>query len=115
MGLFDTLKLYATEWRETNSRKFTPEECAKVLSCQVTNSNWGKSVMFTFVEGKRYIPLEPTCNVNAGEVLDVKNIELVSLIYEGTDITRKDKTILRIRVNPSDNAEVVSFDNPFGL
>lgn len=115
MGVFDAIKLYASEWEETGCRKFSPEECGKVINCMVANSKWGKSVMFVFPEGKRYIPLEPTANVNAGDALDVTRIELVSLKYIGTDITRKDKVVLRVRVNPADFGEVVSFDNPFGL
>jgi hypothetical protein len=113
-SIFDLVKLYASEWTEVNSRKFTPEECKAVQGCSVVASQYGKSVCFMFVNGKRYIPLEPTADVAIGDTLAVDKLEIVALKYSGTNTAQKVTDILRIRVT-KDEAPAATFDNPFGL
>lgn len=113
-NIFDLVKLYASEWTEVNSRKFTPEECKAVQGCSVVASQYGKSVCFMFVNGKRYIPLEPTADVAIGDTLAVDKLEIVALKYSGTNAAQKVTDILRIRVT-KEEAPVATFDNPFGL
>ena len=112
-SIFDSVQLYASEWNEVNSRAFTEEEAKSVSTCAVVPSKYGKSVMFQFPNGKRFIPLEPTANVTLGEILDIKNLILVALQYGGTDPDRQGKQILRIRIK--EVTQSMSFDNPFGI
>lgn len=113
-SIFDAVKLYESEWTEVNSRKFTPEECKSVQGCSVVPSQYGKSVCFLFVNGKRYIPLEPTATVAVGDTLAVDKLKIVALKYSGTNTQQKVTDILRIRIEEEEPA-VATFDNPFGL
>lgn len=113
-SVFDVVKLYASEWTEVNSRKFTPEECKAVQGCSVVPSQFGKSVCFLFVNGKRYIPLEPTADVAIGDTLAIDTLEIVALTYSGTNVNQKVRDILRIRIKKEDNS-ACTFANPFGL
>lgn len=113
-SIFDIVKLYASEWTEVNSRKFTPEECKAVQGCSVVSSQFGKSVCFLFSNGKRYIPLEPTADVAIGDTLAISELEIVALTYSGTNVNQKVRDILRIRVSSPKEA-AATFDNPFGL
>lgn len=112
--VFDILKKYQSNWEEIDSRKFTDEECAICQSCTVVSSQYGKSVCF-HMGGKNtsYIPLDPTCSVNVGDTLNLKDLTLLSLKYTGTDPNQKVTKILRIKLDSS--VVPVSFDNPFGL
>lgn len=114
MGIFDIVKLYASEWTEVNHRKFSPEECKEVQGASVVASQFGKSVCFLFANGKRYIPLEPTADVAVGDMLAVDKLQLVALKYSGTNTNQKVTDILRIRVE-KDEPSAATFDNPFGL
>ena len=113
-SIFDLVKLYASEWTEVNHRKFTPDECKAVQGASVVPSQYGKSVCFLFVNGKRYIPLEPTADVAVGDTLAVEKLEIVALKYTGTNTNQKVTDILRIRI-VKDEPAVATFDNPFGI
>lgn len=113
-SIFDLVKLYASEWTEVNSRKFTEAECKSVQGATVVASQYGKSVCFLFVNGKRYIPLEPTADVTIGDTLAVDKLKLVALKYTGTNTQQKVTDILRIRVE-KDELPAATFDNPFGI
>lgn len=113
-SIFDIVKLYASEWTEVNSRKFTPEECKAVQGASVVASQFGKSVCFLFVNGKRYIPLEPTSDVAIGTTLAVDKLEIVALKYTGTNSQQRVKDILRIRIK-EEESPTCTFENPFGL
>lgn len=114
MGIFDSVRLYNSEWTEVNSRKFTPEECAAVQNVTVVASQYGKSACFVFTNGKRFIPLEPTADVCLGDVLDIRTLQVVALKYTGTNDQQKTRDVLRIRVIKERQPEV-TFDNPFGI
>lgn len=114
MGIFDSVKLYNSEWTEVNSRKFTSEECAAVQGVSVVASQYGKSACFMFTNGKRFIPFEPTADVIIGDVLDIKDLVIVALHYIGTNQNQKATDVLRIRVAKAEQS-AVTFDNPFGI
>lgn len=114
-SIFDLVKLYPSEWKETAKRKFTPEECDAVQACTVVPSKYGKSVCFVLAKGKSFIPLEPSAIVSIGDNLDMHKLEIVSLNYVGTDEDQTVTRILRIRVPNETPAAAVSFDNPFGV
>lgn len=114
-GILDALKSYDSEWVPTQTRKFSQAEVEAILACIVVASKWGKSVCFSVVGGKKYIPLEPIASVNIGDSLDPSKMEIVSLKYVGSDPEkRKLKDILRVRIPEPEEAET-SFDDPFGL
>lgn len=113
MGLLDSLFLYQSEWTEFQKRTFEAAEIEAIKECIVVSSKWGKSVQFTLVNGKKYIPLEPTTTAGVGDILDPGTLEIVSLKYTGTDQSRLGKTILRVRVAAPQ--EEATFDNPLGI
>lgn len=115
MSVWDTVKLYASEWVETKCRKFTPQECAAVIKATVVPSKFGKSVCFLFSNGKRFIPLEPTAPVEVNDVLKMENLELINLNYVGTKESLIGAQVPRIRVHAEVEPPVITFDNPFGL
>lgn len=112
-SIFDLVKLYASEWTEVNNRKFTNEECEAVQGATVVASQYGKSVCFMFINGKKYIPLEPTADVAIGDTLNMSDLKIVALKYTGTNTAQKVTNILRIRVDKQEKE--VTFDNPFGI
>lgn len=112
-SIFDLVKLYASEWTEVNNRKFTNEECEAVKGATVVASQYGKSVCFMFINGKKYIPLEPTADVAIGDTLNMSDLKIVALKYTGTNTSQKVTNILRIRVDKQEKE--VTFDNPFGI
>lgn len=86
MGIFDIVKLYASEWTEVNSRKFSPEECKEVQGASVVASQFGKSVCFFLKSGgQSYIPLSTQgADVNVGDSIDMATAKLVTLHREGS-------------------------------
>lgn len=113
-SVFDSVKLYNSEWTEVNNRKFTPEECAAVQGVSVVASQYGKSACFLFTNGKRFIPFEPTADVTIGDVLNIKDLIIVALHYTGTNQNQKVTDVLRVRV-VKEEQPAITFDNPFGL
>lgn len=111
--IFDSLKSYVSEWTETSVRKFTEEECAAVKQATVVASGWGLSVCFLINSCKKYIPLEPSTKASAGDALDVHDLKIVNLTYNGDDSAITKRNILRVRIEAK--VEELSFDNPFGL
>lgn len=115
MGILDSLKSYDSEWVETQTRKFSEAEVNAIQACVVVASKWGKSVCFSVIGSKKYIPLEPIATVNIGDSLDPSKMEIVSLKYVGSDPDKiKLKEILRVRI-PEPEEQEASFDDPFGL
>lgn len=113
-GIFDRIRVYASEWEELNSRKFTDEECAAISKVTVVASGWGLSACFLMAGGKSYIPLEPSAKVEIGEEIEMGRLELVSLKYHGNNAAIKNPNVLRVRVQPK-AVQATDFDNPFGL
>lgn len=117
MGILDIIKIYKSEWQEVNCRSFEEAECQKISEARVVASKYGKSVCLTIIgKGKGFIPLEPIANVEIGDILDPKELQLVNLKYVGDNLQQVKKDILRIRVpEKNESVDIVSFDNPFGI
>ena len=113
-SVFDSVKLYNSEWTEVNNRKFTPEECAAVQGVSVVASQYGKSACFLFTNGKRFIPFETTASVTIGDVLNIKEVVIVAHKYTGNNQNQKVTDVLRVRV-VKEEQPAITFDNPFGL
>ena len=113
-NIFGGLTIYAQKWEVKDEVALDAEDKALFSSARVVSSDFGKSVCFLFVNGKRYIPLEPTADVAIGDTLAVDKLKIVALNYTGTNVNQKVTSILRIRVEKDEPAEA-TFDNPFGL
>lgn len=111
------LKPYQTEWQEVTKREFNSDEINSIYSASVMPSKYGKSVCF-FLNDKKtkfFIPVEPSADVCIGDILDMKDLELVHLKYVGDKPEeQKSLEINRIRVKDSTN-KVLDFNNPFGI
>lgn len=93
MSIFDNSILYAGKWNEKSVSAFSAEDKAQIASATVVDSNYGKSVCFVMRSGgMHYIPLDNTCDVAVGTVIDVNNAQVVVLSKQG------EKDIQRIRV-----------------
>ena len=90
MNIFSTLKSYAGKWSVKSSRAFTQEEITAVESATVVPSQYGNSVCFMMVGGRRtYIPLANDATVGVGESVDLTKAQLLTLEKEGElDIIR---------------------------
>jgi hypothetical protein len=78
-------------WKLKNERSFTQEEIDAVSQAIVVVSKYGNSVEFTMKStGKPcYIPLDKSSNIAVGEVVDMKQVKLLTLEKEGeSDIVR---------------------------
>lgn len=113
-GIFDSIKVYNSEWEEVGNREFTPEEQEAIKKATVVTSGWGFSACFFLAAGKSYIPIEPSANVSSGDELDVSNLKLVALEYRGTDPNITKTKVMRIRIVPK-AVQATDFNNPFGL
>lgn len=88
--IFSNLRTYAAKWQVKNSRPFSAEEIAAVVSASVVPSDYGNSVCFMMVSGgMTYIPLSNTSKLTVGETVDLKSATLLTLSKDGeSDIYR---------------------------
>ena len=118
MGAFDGVKLYPIScWTVVKEREFTENELKSIKEAKVIPSKFGMSVCFMFVNGNRYIPLEPVAAVNLGDRLKPENLKLIELEYTGTDPNQIKKKALKVRVCATADNVVVepTFEDPFNL
>lgn len=115
--IFDMFKGYKSEWKEVSKRFFTSDEASAVVDGvgEVVASKFGQSLCFVMVSTgeKKYLPLEPSSATEVGKKVNLTNVEMVQLHYEGTGKVDKD-TILRARLHAGES-DVNDFNNPFGL
>ena len=116
MNIFDFIKVYEKEWEESNSRKFSDEEIARITKAIVVMGAHGKAVRFYSDRGSQYISLEPSSasEVSVGDELDMKSLIFVELKYVGDKPEQQVKKCYKIRLDNVTPPEV-TFDNPFGL
>lgn len=90
MNIFNNLRNYAAKWTLTSSRNFTPEEIKAVSEAVVVSSSYGNSVCFHMVAGGiTFIPLSTDSSKGVGEVIDLNQVQLLTLSKEGeSDIVR---------------------------
>jgi len=91
-NLFLTLTQYGGKWEVTNTRKFSDDEKAMVEKAVVVDSEYGNSCCFYMKNGNRsFIPMSNDATASLGDVVDINNMEILTLSKQGED------DILRIK------------------
>ena len=86
MNIFSALKVYAGKWQVSNKRAFSDEEINAVDTAKVVTSQYGLSVCFMMKGGgMTYIPLDQNSSLSEGDVINLKNAELITLHRDGDD------------------------------
>lgn len=86
MNIFGALKVYAGKWQVSNKRAFSDEEVNAVDTAKVVPSKYGLSVCFMMKSGgMTYIPLDQNSSLSEGDVINLKNAELITLHRDGDD------------------------------
>lgn len=86
MNIFSALKVYAGKWQVSNKRAFSDEEINAVDTAKVVPSKYGLSVCFMMKGGgMTYIPLDQNSSLSEGDVINLKNAELITLHRDGDD------------------------------
>lgn len=93
MNIFGTLKTYAGKWSLKSSRKLEEEEINAVSKAEVVPSSYGNSVCFFMKSGgNKYIALSNDATVGVGDLVDLNNLQLLTLEKEG------ESDILRVKI-----------------
>ena len=94
MGFLDKLRTYAGSWSEAGREKLSKAEVAQVESATVVEGQYGLSMCFVMkTGGKKFIPLSRDSQLEEGDSVDVKSVEIVTLERDGDeDIYRADGT-----------------------
>ena len=86
MNIFSALKVYAGKWQKKAERAFSDEEINAVDTAKVVTSQYGLSVCFMMKGGgMTYIPLDQNSSLSEGDVINLKNAELITLHRDGDD------------------------------
>lgn len=72
-------------WKVVEERAFTKEEINAVNQAVVVTSQYGNSIQFTMNENDKpcYIPLDKSCDIKTGEVIDIAKAKLLTLEKKG--------------------------------
>lgn len=94
MGFLDKLRTYAGSWSEAGREKLSKAEVAQVESATVVEGQYGLSMCFVMkAGGKKFMPLSRDSQLEEGDSVDVKSVEIVTLERDGDeDIYRADGT-----------------------
>ncbi len=94
MGFLDKLRTYAGSWSEAGREKLSKAEVAQVKSATVVEGQYGLSMCFVMkAGGKKFMPLSRDSQLEEGDSVDVKSVEIVTLERDGDeDIYRADGT-----------------------
>jgi hypothetical protein len=94
MGFLDKLRTYAGSWSEAGREKLSKAEVAQVESATVVEGQYGLSMCFVMkTGGKKFMPLSRDSQLEEGDSVDVKSVEIVTLERDGDeDIYRADGT-----------------------
>lgn len=93
MSIFAGCKSYAGKWQVKSIEPMPQEDKDAVASAHVVNSQYGLSCCFMMKAGNMFFkPMDSTCNVAAGEVLNLDDIKVVTLERQG------DADIQKIRI-----------------
>lgn len=94
MGFLDKLRTYAGSWSEAGREKLSKAEVAQVESATVVEGQYGLSMCFVMkAGGKKFMPLSRDSQLEEGDSVDIKSVEIITLEREGDeDIYRADGT-----------------------
>lgn len=90
MGFLDSLRTYAGAWEETGREKLSTSEVKSIDKIEVVekDNDWGTSVSMCFFMksgGKKYVPLSRDCDLQDGDTVDPKSVEIITLERDGED------------------------------
>lgn len=86
LNIFEALKNYAGNWNLVETRSFTSEEIANIVSAKVVPSQFGNSVKFIRTEGSIvFIPLSTESTLVVDNDFDVSTGKLLRLSKPGED------------------------------
>lgn len=90
MGFLDSLKTYAGAWEETGREKLSASEVKSIDKIEVVekDNEWGTSVSMCFFMksgGRKYVPLSRDCNLEDGDGVDPKSVEIITLERDGDE------------------------------
>ena len=90
MGFLDSLRTYAGAWEETGREKLSTSEVKSIDRVEVVekDNDWGTSISMCFFMksgGKKYVPLSRNCDLQDGDTVDPKSIEIITLERDGED------------------------------
>lgn len=97
MGFLDSLTTYAGAWEVTDRKKLSELDKAgfkNIASAEVTSKEqeWGTSVsicLFMKSGGQKYISLSRDSDLEVGDEVDLKSIEILTLEKDGEDPIHK--------------------------
>lgn len=90
MGFLDSLRTYAGAWEVTNTEKLSAAELKTVEKIEVTEKeqDWGTSVALCFfmkAGGRKYVTLSRDSQLEPGDIVDPKSVEILTLERDGDD------------------------------
>ena len=90
MGFLDSLRTYAGAWEETGREKLSTSEVKSIDKIEVVekDNDWGTSVSMCFFMksgGRKYVPLSRDCDLQDGDTVDPKSVEIITLERDGED------------------------------
>ena len=90
MGFLDSLRTYAKGWEETGREKLSASEVKSIDKIEVVEkeNDWGTSVSMCFFMkggGRKYVPLSRDCELQDGDTVDPKSVEIITLERDGDD------------------------------
>lgn len=96
MGFLDKLRTYAGSWSEAGREKLSKAEVAQVESAEVVEGQYGLSMCFLMkAGGKKFMPLSRDSQLEEGDSVDIKSIDIITLEKDGDDdIYRADGTAM---------------------
>lgn len=96
MGFLDKLRTYAGSWNEASRDKLSKTEVTQVKSVEVVESQYGLSMCFVMkTGGKKFMPLNRDSQLEEGDSVDIKSVEIITLERDGEDdIYRADGTAM---------------------
>ena len=94
MGFLDSIKTYASSWSESGRESLSQAEIKSINKIEVVekDNEWGTSVSMCFFlksGAKKFVPLSRDCDLEDGDVVDPKSVEIIALDKDG------EKTIYR--------------------
>lgn len=90
MGFLDSIKTYAGSWSESGRESLSKAELSSISKIEVVEkeNDWGTSVSMCFFMksgAKKFVPLSRDCDLEEGDVVDPKSVEIIALDKDGED------------------------------
>lgn len=90
MGFLDKLRTYAGSWSEAGRDKLSKAEAAQIESVEVVEGKYGLSMCFIMkAGGKKFMPLSRDSQLEEGDSVDIKSVEIITLERDGDDAIYK--------------------------